>query len=301
MKTSTLLVPTTSSTGSPVTSLPTVIPDKPIFEHATAAGVRTLWIVFVIMLLSSAAFTVLSWRIPVSRRLYHVITTLITIIAAISYFGMANGSGVSNHHTRKTEHHKQRIPDTHQPITRQVFWARYVDWSLTTPLLLLDLALLAGINGGHIVMLLLADLIMVLTGLFAAYGHNAGQKWGWYTIACVAYLFVIWHLVVNGRPQAAAKGSKTGKFFAAISLYTLLIWTAYPIIWGIADGSRILSVNQEIIAYAVLDVLAKPVFGFWLLLTHAKLPETNIELGGFWSYGLGSEGRLRVGDDDEGA
>jgi bacteriorhodopsin len=72
-------------------------------------------------------------------------------------------------------------------------------------------------------------------------------------------------------------------------------------IWGVADGSRILSVNQEIIAYAVLDVLAKPVFGFWLLFTHAKLPETNIELGGFWSHGLGTEGRLRVGDDDEGA
>jgi len=231
---------------------------------------------------------------------------------------MATKHGVGYHHTRKTEHHSHGIPSTHKDIYRQVYWARYVDWSLTTPLLLLDLSLLAGLNGAHIIMAILADVVMVLTGLFAAYGGSAGQKWGWYTIACIAYLVIIWHLVVNGRPQATAKGGKVGKFFAAISLYTLLVWTAYPMyvtpspnrpnsilichsIWGVADGSRILSVNQEIIAYAVLDVLAKPVFGFWLLFTHAKLPETGVELGGFWSNGLSSEGRLRVGDDDEGA
>ena len=62
-----------------------------------------------------------------------------------------------------------------------------------------------------------------------------------------------------------------------------------------------MDVNEEIIAYAVLDILAKPIFGAWLLLTHMNMPETNIELGGFWSQGLGAEGQIRVGDDDEGA
>jgi len=62
-----------------------------------------------------------------------------------------------------------------------------------------------------------------------------------------------------------------------------------------------MNVDQEIIAYAVLDILAKPVFGAWLLFTHSKLPETNVDLGGFWSEGLGQQGAIRVGDDDEGA
>ena len=74
-----------------------------------------------------------------------------------------------------------------------------------------------------------------------------------------------------------------------------------PSIWAIAEGSRILSVDGEIIAYAVLDVLAIPVFGSWLLVTLSRMPETNIELGGFWTHGLSSEGRIRVGEDDEGA
>ena len=74
-----------------------------------------------------------------------------------------------------------------------------------------------------------------------------------------------------------------------------------PSIWGVAEGARLLSVDGEIIAYAVLDVLAKPVFGGWLLITQSRMPETNIELGGFWTHGLSTEGRIRVGEDDEGA
>ena len=34
-----------------------------------------------------------------------------------------------------------------------------------------------------------------------------------------------------------------------------------PSIWGVANGSRILGVYGEIIAYVILDVLAKAVFG----------------------------------------
>jgi hypothetical protein len=59
-----------------------------------------------------------------------------------------------------------------------------------------------------------------------------------------------------------------------------------------------MNVDQEIIAYAVLDILAKPVFGAWLLFAHQRIPETNVELGGFWSEGLGQKGAIRVGDDD---
>jgi len=300
MKTTSLLVPTSTSIP-PHTPLPTVIPDRPEYQHASASGMRTLWVVFVVMVLSAAAFAAMSWTVPISRRLYHVITTLITIIAALSYFAMATGHGVSYNKIVINEEH-DHVPDTTHVIFRQVFWARYVDWVLTTPLLLLDLSILAGLNGGHILMAIIADVIMILAGLFSAFGtEGTPQKWGWYAIACISYLVVIWHLALHGRATAFARSDKVGKFFAAIALYTVVVWTAYPIIWALADGSRHLSVDGEIIAYAILDILAKPVFGFWLLFTNKKMPETNVELTGFWTHGLNSEGRIRVGDDDEGA
>ena len=90
---------------------------------------------------------------------------------------MATGDGISTSHVtlKKTSNLGVDIKYDHY---RQIYWARYVDWSLTTPLLLLDLAFLAGLSGGDMVVAVVADLIMVLTGLFAAFGQSEGQKWG---------------------------------------------------------------------------------------------------------------------------
>jgi bacteriorhodopsin len=141
---------------------------------------------------------------------------------------MATGDGVSVHKIT-IRHQHDHVPDTFTEVHRQVFWARYVDWAITTPLLLLDLGLLAGMSGGHIVMAIVADLIMILTGLFAAFGEEeTPQKWGWYTIACIAFLFVIWHLALNGGANATSKGPKLRTFYVSIAAYTLVLWTAYP-------------------------------------------------------------------------
>jgi bacteriorhodopsin len=240
----------------------------------------------------------MAWRTPVQKRLFPVLTTFITLFATLSYFAMATGDGNSYTHIIVREEHKGNIPTTVTHVFRQIFWARYVDWSVTTPLLLLDLAFLAGLNGANIIVAIVADVVMVLTGLFAAYGHSAGSKWGYYAMACIAYLFVVYLLAIPGRKAVSAKGNATRTLFVSIALYTLVLWTLYPIVWGFGDGSRILSPDSEIIAYAVLDVLAKPIFGFWLLVSHSKIGNTNIE--GWWAHGLSGEGNIRI-DDDEGA
>lgn len=270
------------------------------FQEAGAVGTRTLWVVFVIMLVSSMAFYVMAFRVPVQKRLFHILTAFITTFAAISYFGMAVKDGVG-YNTIKTVHHfAGHEADKTSLIIREVYWARYVDWSVTTPLLLLDLCLLAGLAGANILVALVADIIMILTGLFAAFTVEQGPKWGWYAMACIAYLVVVYQLAVNGRGVVKNKDAKTATFFSAIAGFTLVLWTVYPIVWGVADGSRIASVDSEIIAYAVLDVLAKPVFGFWLLFTHDAMSGTA-SLEGFWANGMAKDGAIRVGDDDEGA
>jgi len=156
-------------TGTPtaVPAIPTVMPNRPTFERAEDAGKTTLWVVFVLMLLSTLVLSYLSWKTPVQKRLFHIITTFITAFATLSYFAMATGSGVSYTHFVIRETHKH-VPTTYEHVFRQVYWARYVDWSITTPLLLLDLSFLAGISGANILVAIVADLVMILTGLFAA-------------------------------------------------------------------------------------------------------------------------------------
>lgn len=140
---------------------------------------------------------------------------------------MASGDGISLNHIKIIEENKH-VPDTVQDIYREVYYARYVDWSLTTPLLLLDLCLLAGLSGANILVAIVADVIMILTGLFAAYGTGDGQKWGWYAFACIAYLVVVYQLAFNGRTAAEGKDSKTKTFFIAIGTFTFILWTIYP-------------------------------------------------------------------------
>ncbi|KAK3385866.1 putative opsin protein [Podospora didyma] len=287
---------TTTATPGPIPTIIVPLPDQ--YQQIGAVGHRTLWVLFALMVLSSAVFALLSWNVPISRRVYHVVTTLTTIVASISYFAIASGHASKFNCTTVYDHHGS-FPDTHHEVCRQVFWARYVDWALTTPLLILNLSLLAGLDGAHTLMAIAADLIMVLTGLFAAFGaEGTAQHWGWYTLSCLSYLFVIWHIGVNGSRMVQAKGSSVSKLFASLATFSLLLWTAYPIVWGIAEGAHKTSVDTEILIYAVLDVLTKPILGLWLLFSHRSLAETNIELGGWWSHGFASQGRIRIGDEE---
>jgi len=68
---------------------------------------------------------------------------------------MAAGGGASYHIVRVSHKH-------HEIVLRQIYWARYVDWSITTPLLLLDLTVLAGLPGMDILIAIFADVVMVL-------------------------------------------------------------------------------------------------------------------------------------------
>lgn len=70
-KTSSLPFPlptaTASATATPVLPVPSVIPDPVDHQVVGDDGKKTLWVVFVIMVIASAAFAAMSWRVPVVR------------------------------------------------------------------------------------------------------------------------------------------------------------------------------------------------------------------------------------------
>lgn len=107
-----------ASHTSTVSPIPTVVPTLPEYEAADEAGQRTLWVVFVIMVIATVVFTGMAWTVPIQKRLYHVVTTLIVIFASLSYFAMATGHGVSYHVTKVTEQHRH-VPDTTKEVYRQ--------------------------------------------------------------------------------------------------------------------------------------------------------------------------------------
>ncbi|RVD80900.1 uncharacterized protein DFL_008784 [Arthrobotrys flagrans] len=286
------------TSNAPTVPLPTVTNPPPDFEHITDFGLRTLWVLFVLMLISTITFVVLSWRVAVPRRLLFQITTYVTLISTFTYYAMATGGGWNYHQVWVTNGHKHDIPDTHNVVLRQIFWARYVDWLLTTPLILFNIGALAALSGSNILNTLVAATAMNFAGLFAVYSHGRRTKWGWYAMAWVAFITVGWHLIVNARATARRVGGQL--LYNSIALYTVVVWIGYLVIWGVSDVSRGISPNETVIAYAVLDILAKPALGFWLVLGYDKSDKTQADVGGVWSEGFGHrEGNVRL-DREEG-
>ena len=85
-----------------------------------SSGQETLlWIGFAGMTLGAIAIGLTGRRLRPEDRHHPVASLFVCLIAACSYFAMANSQGVV------------------ETGGRTVFYARYVDWAFTTPLLLL--------------------------------------------------------------------------------------------------------------------------------------------------------------------
>ncbi|KAF3480602.1 uncharacterized protein GIQ15_05949 [Arthroderma uncinatum] len=272
-------------------------PPNPIMEEASGVGRRCLWVVAVLMLLSSLVFYVLAGRVPEQKRFFHVLVSLVTTISFLSYLAMAMGYGVSYNHYVYHKHHK-KAPDTYLDTCREVYWIRYVNWMLTVPLILTCLTFLSGLNGASLLVSISAALIMFISALSSAF-MNQHQQWAWYTIACLAYLTIAYQIGYHGRRVSQAKDQQARTFYSSIAIFSLVIMLVYPIIWAISNNARKMSINAEIISYAVLDILLQGAFGYWLIVSHDKIRSISTSLDGFWANGTSGEGNIRVGENEQ--
>ncbi|RMZ80575.1 hypothetical protein DV738_g2739, partial [Chaetothyriales sp. CBS 135597] len=279
-------------------AVPSVVPDLPVYLEIGKQGITATWVATVILGLSALGFYYLAWRVPVQKRLLHIITAIYTTTTFLTYFAIATGDGYSFHKTAEVEKHKH-VPDTEHTVYRQVFWARYIGWALAGPLAILDISLVAGLGGANILVAAVADLVAVFSGFAYAFADHRIQKWGWFAFLVIAFLFVGYQLALNGRASVATKDVKTRAFYNAIVTYVGVVWAVYPIVWLLVGTTNLISVNTEAIIYAVVDLLALPIFGFWLLLTYDNLSSTSPSVNGFWAVGFSTQGTIRVGGDED--
>lgn len=135
--------------------------DLSITDHAS----DWYFAVCAIMTVSTLAFMAMSMGQPRGNRLFHYITAGITMVAAIAYFSMGAGLGQA---PINVEFPRPGSAQVGSAGSREIFYVRYIDWFVTTPLLLLDLLLTAGLPTATILITILADEVMIVTGLVGA-------------------------------------------------------------------------------------------------------------------------------------
>jgi bacteriorhodopsin len=147
------------------------------------------------------------WRTSV------LVSGLITFIAAVHYYYM-RGYNL----------------ETGQSPT----FFRYVDWTLTVPLMCVEFYLItrkSGATQGLLWKLIFASLVMLVTGYIgeAIYGGEA-QSWLWGAISGAAYFYIVYlvwfgevaKLAVSAGP-AVARANKT------LAWFVLVGWAIYPL------------------------------------------------------------------------
>ncbi|KAI9824351.1 MAG: ion channel activity [Phylliscum demangeonii] len=233
--------------------------------HITDHGSDWYWAVCALMTLATLVFFGLSFTVPRTWRLFHYITASITLVAAIAYFTMASNLGWT-----PIDVEYRRTRSVVRGVNREIFYVRYIDWFITTPLLLTDILLTAGLPWPTILVTLLLDEVMIVTGLVGALVRSS-YKWGFFTFGCVAMLAVLYNVLWVGRMHARPLGADINRTYLSVAGLTVFLWCLYPIAWGLCEGGNVISPDSEAIFYGILDILAKIVFGILLLLGHRNV------------------------------
>lgn len=195
------------------------------------------------------------------------------MVAAIAYFSMASHLGWT---AIRVEFHRGVGSKVHGN-TREIYYVRYIDWVITTPLLLLDLLLTAGMPWPTTLFVILVDEVMIITGLVGAL-VSSSYKWGYFTFGCVALCYVLYVLVWEARIHANGVSREAGKAFLTCGALTAFLWTLYPIAWGVCEGGNVIPVDSEGVFYGILDLFAKPVFGALLIMGHRNIDPASLGL-----------------------
>lgn len=197
-----------------------------------------------------------------------LVSALITFIAAVHYYYMR---GV--------------WLDTHTSPTQY----RYIDWTLTVPLMCIEYYLIlkpAGAKGGMLVRLIVGAVIMLVAG-YIGEAVVPAQNVIWGVISTLGWALIIYEIYMGEASKLAAattnEAVKTG--YNVLRWFTLVGWAIYPIgymllpgnlLSGFVEGVDLSKSSPVDLAYNIADAVNK--IGFGLVIYSIAKGATAAEL-----------------------
>jgi len=218
----------------------------------------TFWITFCGMSAASLYFFMERSSLPEKYRSVATLAGVYTFIAAVNYYNMKEIVGLSG-----------------DPATLLNFPTalRYIDWLITTPLILLKFPALLG-NSEKLdvfvlaIALIVLDVVMIVCGYFGEISINAADKstglgWALFVGSCIAWVLII---VMLFRVISVGSENKVKPIRRALNQLKYFIvfgWAIYPIgylVTLIAPGPEVQMVREMVYNFA--DLVNKVGFGF---------------------------------------
>ncbi len=182
------------------------------------------------------------------NKLYYGVLAAITSIAAVSYTLTSFGIGTI-------------------PVDGATLYVpRYVDWVLTTPLLILYMALLCKPGKQLYALLIGLDVALILFGVAAIFTDGV-LSLALFGAGCLAYLALAYLLVVELPAEAEFETDRVAMVFTKLRNVTVVLWTMYPIVWLLAPvGFGFLLPSTEMLVIVYLDIITKVGFAILALM-----------------------------------
>ena len=230
-----------------------------------------LWLGFIGMTLGAVAIFAKGARKTPKEETSTIMHGVVPIIAACSYLAMAIGQG--------------SIP--HQSIQNGVitnynfYFARYIDWLFTTPLLLASLSLTAMHRSlrrpGLLIGIVLADVLMIVTALFFGLSTIGWMKWTWFLVSCGAFLAVYYVILVGLREEADTQRDDVRATYKRNATILSVVWFIYPIVLLFdPEGLNLLGSTATVAIIAIIDLIAKVVYGYLSTVEHGKIADRDL-------------------------
>jgi len=216
-----------------------------------------------------------------SHAVYYATLAGVTGIASLAYLLMALDLG------------------TLSTAVGEIDIVRYVDWLLTTPLLLLYLGLLARPSRRVLGGLIGIDVVIIAGGIVAS-ATTGTVSWAAFGVAGVAYLGLIYGLLVSLPRSASAEGDRVRAVFGTLRNITVVLWTLYPVVWLLAPtGFGLLTPATEMLVFVYLDVVSKVGFVVVAVMGADALDRLGTEHGVAGSDAAGFDADTTADSDAE--
>lgn len=150
-------------------------------------------------------------------------------------------------------------------------YARYADWVVTTPLLLLvlswtamhtirkDITLIAALMG--------TDVVMVASGLVADLSTDLVMRWTFYSVGCVALVIILGLIWGPLKRIADTQHPDLARVYRRVAGMLSVLWVGYPTVWLLGpSGLRVIDQTTDTLLFVALPVLSK--VGFSIVDLH---------------------------------
>lgn len=153
---------------------------------------------------------------------------------------------------------------------------RFLDWLLTTPLLVTILCLLPVPKTAkkpirNIALVIVLDIVMIVTGYLAS--HTVGEARMWlFLLSLLSFVLLLCVLFYTVFIKTSQVSAELHTLVRRLLLFTAFIWTLYPLVWLVVyEAPNKLSFGYDLLLFGALDFFSKICFISLMLYTFRKI------------------------------